>query len=577
MPKIPPAPTPIANSDIAPLPDDTAPTRRSVVGQLLLLSSALPAYLQEFMGSPNIVGGSFGALRTAAMTFATVQALLADRLLAYSSTPAGTQVRAGGHDYVVKPANAGDHHIATAGGVKLRVVNTDTATIDAFGATFSGDESAIAQKVLEEHGALRVDAGKVLTCKNVRLSAGNLVDVRGTLKLPDNCADNDRLLYATGADNLTININEIDGNRAGQRGSIGTHLIYLVECVNASIEVDRAHDHYAASNAAMPDPRGEGRNSSTGAIWLFRCQRANVTVRLLSGWSREGIFLEQCVESDVWLGHAQGTLGLEYSGLQVQGTRNRILHASVDNAGASGISFDTIQGVASNIVVTNNRARHGLNLGHPGYPASGSTITNVRSDGAWENGIQVSAGSTDVSISDFLVTNAGLAGLQVSDNARTVHASNGVISLSGRWNVITGGSQVTLTNVRSDSLDRMVLHVVDATGKFVAGETVSGPNGSGTVRKVLYWLNDTKQRLFLSRATGAFSSGDIIVGSVSTARAAISIAGAPTQRRELAGGTIIDDLQGASGAPPMPAGLAGPPSSGNRSRMQRKKSGRQRR
>lgn len=462
--------------------------------------------------------------------------------------PEGATIRtANGFLYAVVSNDTPDYHVTTASGAKLNIVEIDTATVEAYGAIFSGDESALAQKMLNDLGVLRVPSGRVLTCKNIQLSSNSKIKVDGALRLPDNCKDFDRLLFASEADGLKIHIKEIDGNRSGQSGNIGTHLIYLVNCDDADVIVDYIHDHYIASGFVMPNTAEDGRNSSTGAVWLYRCKRAEVRVKLLTGWSREGLYLEECEDSSLWLGHAQATLYLEYSGVQVKGLRNVILRASVDNAGASGVGFDTIEGRASNIIVTNNRFRHGLNLGHPGFPASRSTFDNLVIDGAWENGITIAAGSEDISISNFSIRNCGSAGLQASDDAKDIRAVNGVIANCGRWNTVAGNAEIIYTNVKNIDLDPMTLTLIRATGHFVEGETVTGTRGAGVVRKILAQTvadgTASHQRLLLRSVTGTFAVPEVIIGRESGASGTVAMAGTPLQYYEIGTGRILDDTR----------------------------------
>lgn len=83
---------------------------------------------------------------TASRSFDTVAALLADTGLTYAAAPAGTIVEAGGFRYEVAASAATDHHVTTAGGVKLYVLpGANGASIDAFGAVGNGvtDDRAV--------------------------------------------------------------------------------------------------------------------------------------------------------------------------------------------------------------------------------------------------------------------------------------------------------------------------------------------------------------------------------------------------------------------------------------------------
>ncbi|MFA5580500.1 MAG: hypothetical protein WDA25_00945 [Paracoccaceae bacterium] len=478
--------------------------------------------------------------------YLTVAALLADTGLSYAKVNIGARVQAGGFSYQVAPPAAPDSHVETAGGVQLYVIDDGFVTVDAFGAAYGNvDESAVAQKMLDALNVLRVPVSRVLTAKNIALADRAKVQVDGTLRLPDGCADFDQLLHGEALGGVDIRIHEIDGNAAGQSGNIGTHLLYFPELVDSSIRVGMMRDHYVASGAPMPSVDG-WRNTSSGPLFIPEGRRVEVRVELIRGWGREAVYLVDCADCTVWVGHAQGTGLTEYSGVQVSGQRNRILRASVDNAGASAVGFDTVDGEISNIITTNTRENHGVNFGHPGRPASRSVASNIVVDGSWISGIAIAAGTQDLILNNFFVSNAGERGLQQSDGSNGLRASNGIIRNSGRWNIVAGGASVSngelrMTAVDSDELDPMVLHLDGVTGIFEEGETVTGPNGSGTVRRALRNLTGVRQKLFLRDVTGTFAPTDTITGGTSGASGTASIAAAPVQRLEQDGVRVIDD------------------------------------
>jgi hypothetical protein len=76
------------------------------------------------------------------------------QLLAYDVAfgPAGTVLNAGGYEYRVAPVAAMDHHLVTAGGVKLYVLSRSLA---AWGLPAAGDVSALIQKFFDHAFALK--------------------------------------------------------------------------------------------------------------------------------------------------------------------------------------------------------------------------------------------------------------------------------------------------------------------------------------------------------------------------------------------------------------------------------------
>jgi hypothetical protein len=455
------------------------------------------------------------------------------------SFPAGSGISPNASGVVYTPAGTGA--VATTVQSKLR---TDLKSVTDFGALGSGaDESAAASAMIAAYNYLYVPSDFTLVAKNIALANDTVVICDGVLKLPSACSDFDRLIYGAGLTGVSIDVKEIDGNYAGQSGSIGTHLVYLTNCTDPSVKVRYVHDHYIASGATMPSVDGI-RNSSSGAVFVYRGTRANVDIGLLEGWGREGVYLEECTYSDVELGFAKGhaTRNTEYSGIQVSGTNNKLLRASVDFAGASAVGFDTAFGSISNIVATNTRENHGVNFGHTGWPASGSVASGIVVDGAYLDGIKVSASTVDLSIGDLSVKNAGRYGVSVSDSSVRGKLTNGVVTNSGQANIQVSATDIQPMNVRSSGLDTVTVEVTTTSGAFSDGEIVTASGGkSATVRKVIRNLSLTKQILFLTGVTGTFATTNVLTGSTSGAVGTAITVSTPVQYLEQASGTVMRD------------------------------------
>lgn len=440
--------------------------------------------------------------------------------------------------------------LQSGAGAILRTIQDklrDTVSVKDFGALGNGtDESAKAALMIAAHNRLHIPAGFTLTAKNIELFDNTQVICEGILKLPAACADFDRLLYANTKSNITIKINEIDGNYAAQVGQIGTHLVYLRNCEGVKLDVKYAHDHYTGSGAPMPSVDGT-RDASSGAILLYRCHKANVNIELLSGWSREGVYLQECNYASVDLGHAQGVYETEYSGLQVKGDYNRVVRASVDFAGASGVGFDTRYGTLSNVVSTNTRENHGVNFGHTGFPATGSVANNIIVDGAFGYGITVAANSEDVSISNFNVSNAGEYGISFSDGADRGKITSGMVGNCALGSLNASVSQVQTSNVLSSDVGDKALKITSIAGLFSEGETITTAGGSATVRRVVRNLAGALQIVFLSGITGVFTAAEVATGGTSGATGTITLVSTPVQRLEALGGLFEDETRYFSG------------------------------
>lgn len=414
-------------------------------------------------------------------------------------------------------------------------------TIMDFGAVCDGitDDSAAARAMLAETNMIIVPDGRACALKNIEMTAGAKVSApRSTLRLLGGAADNDRVFFGVDKPGLQIHIGELDGNSASQSGAIATHLLYFVRCSDSRFKVDYVHDHYARNNAPMPSTDGL-RNASTGCLWFYQCHRSDVDVGLLRGWGREGVYLEQCDFSSATLGHAQGISFDEYSGLQVKGNNSAIHRASVDNAGASGVGFDVINGTLSNVISTNTRENHGVNFGHIGFPATGSVAQNIVVDGAMRNGVSVGASTQDLTIDGFSIRNAGEGGINVSDGVLRAKLSNGVVENSGLANLQVSVAQVDARNIRNTPVDARSISISAASGTFTPGETVTQGSISGVVRKAIKNLTGANQVLFLQSATGAFTNGQVITGASSGASGTIESSASPLPQSATSGGQII--------------------------------------
>lgn len=383
------------------------------------------------------------------------------------------------------------------------------------------DESKIASAMISSINQLIVPTDFTLTCKNVELNDKTKVIVKGGLKLPPNCVDNDKILFADNKYGLDININDIDGNSIGQSGQIGTHLIYITRCHAPKIKIKRAHHHYAEPVGWVNPGPDRLRNTSAGAIYMHTVTQAEVKIDLLDGWGREGVYLAHSIGSVVSLGHAQGRGHSEYSGLQISGKNNTITNASVDYAGASAVGFDTENGRICNILVTRTRENSGVNFGHPGNPASGSVGDNIIVRDSKGDGISVGAGTVNLTLTNVEVKDAGNFGIRISDSAQKLTVIGGSISGSGRANWCASAAEIIAMNVNSDVIDVLSLVVSSATALFIDDEMVTGRTGSGVIRKMNANLTGSAAVLHLSSGTGSFLKNETVFGLTSGAVATI--------------------------------------------------------
>ena len=393
--------------------------------------------------------------------------------------------------------------------------------VSEFGATYSGDDS---QAVIDSLAAVNyayIPAGRTCQFKNVQMSTGQRIIVDGVAKFPDGAVDFDRMIHAAGQSNLTIHINEIDGNSAGQSGDVGTHLIYLTDCPDSDVRVGYAHDHYyPRSFTTAPSPDGI-RNDGSGALFFYQCHNSQIFVDRLQDWGHEGVYILQSDRVTSYLGMGQGSAnGDEYSGIQMSGDYSTLLYANVDQAGATGIGFDVRYGNAGKLISTRSRFFNGVNLGHAGIPSDFSNVEEIIVDGCDDNGLNIVSSSFSPRIGSVFIANAGQYGINQSDGADGAQVSNGFVRASRSANIRFFDSTLRLSDSEIYSLYPLVLDLSSISGTFQVGETITGGT-SGATATVQYFWNSTRKFVSLSGVSGTFQVGETITGGTSGATATV--------------------------------------------------------
>ncbi|MFZ4167684.1 hypothetical protein ACEV60_03305 [Enterobacter ludwigii] len=394
-----------------------------------------------------------------------------------------------------------------AGLTNQHLKNAENLSVADWLAVDGVDSSSQAQKMIDDTGMLIVPERFTLVAKNLNLSSAKKVIVKGKLKLPSGCVDFDRLLYAAGNNSgLSIYINELDGNKTGQSGQIGTHLVYLTNCQNVDFFAHYVHDHYyprTFTTASSPDGI---RNDGTGCLFFYQCHYSKFIVDRIESWGHEAFYIYKTNRSIAALGHAQGsTLGDEYSGIQFSGDHNRLLYASVDKAGASSLSFDCRYSFAGKLISTNNRFFHGIGFGHAGLPTTNSVVESIFIDTTPQNGINFAAGTSGLRILSATVLNAGQYSVNQSDNAKDNSVSNFTFE-----NPSVGQANSFQNNLILINGDMSV------RGAGIPALTVNA-GGTYTIRKVKISATDTLEinatNALAGNASATVSNGNITIYS----------------------------------------------------------------
>ena len=423
----------------------------------------------------------------------------------------------------------------------------ETVSVKDYGALLDGvtDESLLIQDLITSHNYIYVPYGFTLICKNIELNNNSQIIIDGTVKLPNACSDFDRMFFADSKTGINFKINEIDGNSSGQSGDIGTHLIYLTNCSKCNIDVTYLHNHYISANATMPSLDGY-RNTSSGPIFVYNGTQVKCHAGRITGWGREAIYFLDCTMCEVSCSYALATGLTEYSGVQVSGTLNHILHAIVENAGGSAVGFDTQYGSVSNVVTKNTRANHGFNMGHPGRPATGSVANNICVDGCYANGINIQSSSADVSVSNFIVRNAGNFGLNTSDGSTNSKFTNGTVEYASKGNINVLTTDTFCVNVKSDTFDSLT--VTGPYASFQDNETITTSTGSAQIRAQISNLSATEKIYFLTNYAGTISAAQTMTGASSGASIVIASVATPKQYSELSGGHVAETSRYTTGS-----------------------------
>ena len=433
-----------------------------------------------------------------------------------------------------------------AGLTSQHLKNAENLSVADWLAVDGVDSSSQAQKMIDDTGMLIVPERFTLVAKNLNLSSAKKVIVKGKLKLPSGCVDFDRLLYAAGNNSgLSIYINELDGNKTGQSGQIGTHLVYLTNCQKVDFYAHYVHDHYYPRTfTTAPSPDGI-RNDGAGCLFFYQCHYSKFIVDSIESWGHEAFYIYKTNRSIAALGHAQGATGDDsYSGIQFSGDYNRLLYASVDLASASGIGFDCRWSMAGKLISTNTQYFHGVNLGHAGLPTTGSVLESVYVNTCGQNGINFAAGSANTKVLSAYVNAASQSGVNQSDGATGNVVNNATIvnclvaqvttfqtnlvltncnlatvtsALIPKLNATSGGT-FTTRNVRLSSADSMEMKTFNGLGGAASATLTDGnitpyshiviyPANASAAAANAYISSQTTGSLVLATQSGAAAAG----------------------------------------------------------------------
>ncbi|GEM_PF-4509213 len=182
--------------------------------------------------------------------FDTVEALMSSQTMAYSpgedsvAVQIGATIHAGGSNYKVAAAAATDHHLTTAGGVKLYALpdSSGTYSVKTFGALGDGiaDDTNAVQSAFDAlgdtDGEIVFPKGEYLILSVITITNNARIIVRGYGATITTTPTNFGLVFFDTQTAVTAWFGLTwDGNNAGQRGIITNKSVTLKHCVMTNL------------------------------------------------------------------------------------------------------------------------------------------------------------------------------------------------------------------------------------------------------------------------------------------------------------------------------------------------------
>ena len=369
-------------------------------------------------------------------------------------------------------------------------------SVRCFGALgLSSDDSAAVQAAINACSHVLIPADLTVYLANVTIPSNRVVQVDGTVLMKAGAPDLSVLFK--NSDQVSGNANirligrgTLDGNKANQTGGTGTrhHLVDFNLVSSSEFAVANVRGNYL--------PNAVSGSYDTGCVYISNSTDTTLHDSIGRDYGRECFWMYNCTKSAMYNLKSYGGVD-SWSGMQFSGSDNKAWAWYSEAAGASGFSFDC-QGSSLNDAETKgNLYFNGCNFGHPNFPTTGSTVSNIRSYDSASNGIQVAAGTSGLTISGFHVERAGAKGVQCSDSSKNVTLANGRIlnSASDALYLFGVGTQ-TMTNFKVNNVTTNAYDGNDGVNTYVSAAAVSG-GGSG------YAVNDT---IPLSGGTGTITA-----------------------------------------------------------------------
>ncbi len=294
-----------------------------------------------------------------------------------------------------------------------------------FGALGDGvtDESVELQKAVDNSQHLLIPAGVEIFAKNITIGSNKKIEINGIVKLPSNSAAGSVIFKnkdTNGNKNITIyGTGTLDGNKSNQSGTTDEEwhaLVKMENCEYFEFAVRKIKGNYF--------PKTVNSAYTTGAVYVKSSDFTKIHDTEGNDYGRECYWIENSDHCEIYNVVTKGGTD-SWSGVQISGNHNKAYNLYIEDAGASGISFDSKNSEINTVTVKGNAYFNGVNFGHSGIPADNTTAINIKSYNSAGKGINVAAGTTGLQINSFYVESAVEHGINISDGAKEITVSNG--------------------------------------------------------------------------------------------------------------------------------------------------------
>ncbi|KZS41210.1 hypothetical protein AWE51_22655 [Aquimarina aggregata] len=283
------------------------------------------------------------------------------------------------------------------------------------------NDTQVIQNLLDDTSIQTIlfETNKVFVIDDLTIPSNKTLIIDGTLQVNSNMNygyEYYNFIYGKNVNDVIITGNGfIDGNKRALNNGYFS-LIKFEDSNNIEVSVKKI------GNNRLPNPKHS--SLTLGCIYMINCNDVKVQDMTMENWSREGVWLLNCKDSNINNVDFNGDVD-SWSGIQVgDGSNNSVSFCNVKNAGASGISFDTKFSTLSNCIVEDNTFHHGFNFGHSGLPTENCRISDCISRNSAVNGFNFGFGSNNNNVSNCHVDNANDKGFNVSNNATNIDFDN---------------------------------------------------------------------------------------------------------------------------------------------------------